>query len=281
MLAAPLALAAMGGLLSERSGVIDIGLEGKMLGAACVAALAGATTHSALAAALAGIGAGLILSLAQWLFTQKYRIDHVVSGMALNALALGATNFLNTKFLSTAGELPTFWKLHITSGTAGATFSIYALLAFVLPFGLHTYLRRTRGGIRLLAVGNSPEKSRLAGLEPLKIRLLALTATGILSGIAGLVIIDNAGRFVDNMTAGRGYIALAAVIIGGWRPVPAFVACLVFGALDALQIALQGVRILGVEPPPQLWQSMPYIIAVVTLAGLVKRGQAPYGIGRA
>lgn len=280
MLGAPLALAAMGGLLSERSGVIDIALEGKMLASACAGAAAANATNSAWPGLAAGVAVGVTLSIVHWLLTQKYRIDHVVSGMALNAMALGGTNFVNTKFLSDASELPAFWRWHFVLSGTDAYLSAYVVAAIGLPFAIAPYLRRTRGGLRLMAVGNSPSKARLAGIGPEKVRLLALTATGVLTGLAGLLIVESSGRFVDNMTAGRGYIALAAVIIGGWRPVQALVACLVFGAFDAMQIALQGVTVFGMQLPSQLWQSMPYVVAVLTLAGLVRNSRAPYGLGQ-
>ncbi len=277
LLSAPLILAAMGGLCSERSGVIDISLEGKMLTAACFGAWAATATHSALLGMCGGIGAAVLLSVFHWLFTQQYRIDHVVSGMAINVLALGATNFINIKFLATSGEIAQFPKLPVHLMNAFALVSVYVLLAYLAPFLLNFFLGRTRGGLHLLAVGNAPGKARLAGLSPVPIRFRAALANGVLTGLAGVLIIDNAGRFTDNMTAGRGYIALAALIIGGWRPIPAMVACAVFGCFDALQIALQGVKIGGFEAPPQLWQSLPYVAAVFALAGLVSKSQ---GAGR-
>ncbi|MHB8635990.1 MAG: ABC transporter permease [Fimbriimonadaceae bacterium] len=278
-LAAPLILAALAGLFSERSGIIDISLEGKMLTGACIGAWAAGASHSAVVGLGAGIGAAVLLSMLHWLFTQHYRIDHVVSGMALNAMAMGATNFINTKFLSTANEIPQVPKLPVHLAGAFAYISVYVIVAFVAPFVVKAYIGRTRAGLRLLAVGNAPGKARLAGIEPVKVRLWAASVNGVLTGMAGVLIVDNAGRFTDNMTAGRGYIALAALIIGGWRAVPAFVACLAFGVFDALQIALQGVSIGGFQAPPELWQSMPYLAAVVALAGVMKRTRPPAGIG--
>ena len=279
-LAAPLILAAMAGLFSERSGVIDISLEGKMLSAACIGAWVAGASHSAVLGFAGGVLAAVILSTLHWLFTQHYRIDHVVSGMALNAMALGATNFINTKFLSTASEIPEVPKLPVHLAGAFAYISVYVMLAFVVPFAVRAYVGRTRGGLRLLAVGNAPGKARLAGLAPVRVRLWAALINGVLTGIAGVLIVDNAGRFTDNMTAGRGYIALAALIIGGWRALPALVACVAFGLFDALQIALQGVSIGGIQAPPELWQSMPYLAAVFALAGLVKRSRPPAGLGQ-
>jgi simple sugar transport system permease protein len=200
--------------------------------------------------------------------------------MAINAMALGATNFVNTKYLATAGEMAEFPKLPVHLMNAFALISAYVLLAYLTPFLVNVYIGRTRGGLHLLAVGNAPGKARLAGLAPLRVRFVAALANGVLTGLAGVLIVDNAGRFTDNMTAGRGYIALAALIIGGWRALPAMVACITFGCFDALQIALQGVKIGSIEAPPQLWQSMPYIAAVFALAGLIRRSRAPQGIGQ-
>jgi simple sugar transport system permease protein len=216
-LSAPLILAAMGGFTSERSGVINIALEGKMLTAACAAYVATVLSHNAWLALGVGIGSAIAISLIHWLLTQTYRLDHIISGMAINALAFGLTNYLHFKYNNPDAEalqtLPTgfFWTI-----------------AVLLPFALFLFARYTRGGLRLFAVGNDPDKSRLMGVQPLRVRLFGLVATGVFTGIAGTMMFTTAGTFTEGMTAGRGFIALAALILGGWRPLPALGACAAF-----------------------------------------------------
>lgn len=280
-LAAPLILAALGGLMSERAGIMNIGLEGKMLMAACVCCLVADATHNALIGIAAGLGASLLLSLLHLLLAQVFRVDQIVSGMGINAFSLGATNFLDKKFVQIMQpEMPGLPKFAVWVGESIVFVSLYLVLAYVLPFAISRWMQGTRAGLRLQATGHDPEKARLAGIDTRKIRLESLLITGVLAGLAGILIVDNVGHFTDNMTGGRGYIALAAVIIGGWRPIPTLVACLAFGAFYALQIALQGVSIFGVQMPPQFWQSLPYIAAVVVLAGVVGRSRPPYGLGK-
>jgi general nucleoside transport system permease protein len=268
-LSAPLILAAMGGLTSERGGVINIALEGKMLGAAVVTALVAVQSDNAVLGLGAGIVAATVLSLLHWLMTQTYRIDHIISGMAINAIAFGASNFLDRKFLSAAsGAVPVL------------PVSLYYAAAFTLPVALGLYLAKTRGGLRLLAVGQDPDKSRQMGLSPIGVRFGGLLATGVFCGLAGALVVSQATRFVDNMTSGRGFIALAALILGAWRPIPAALACFAFGAFQALQIQLQGTELMGARIPPEVWQSLPYAVTVVALAGLLGRSRAPSGLGK-
>jgi general nucleoside transport system permease protein len=268
-LSAPLILAAMGGLTSERGGVINIALEGKMLGAAVVTALVAVQSDNAVLGLGAGIVAATVLSLLHWLMTQTYRIDHIISGMAINAIAFGASNFLDRKFLSAAsGAVPVL------------PVSLYYAAAFALPVALGLYLAKTRGGLRLLAVGQDPDKSRQMGLSPIGVRFGGLLATGVFCGLAGALVVSQATRFVDNMTSGRGFIALAALILGAWRPIPAALACFAFGAFQALQIQLQGTELMGARIPPEVWQSLPYAVTVVALAGLLGRSRAPSGLGK-
>jgi simple sugar transport system permease protein len=268
VLAAPLILAAMGGYTSERGGVINIGLEGMMLMSACVTALAGPKFGPVGGLAM-GIGASLCMAMLHWLMTQIYRIDHVISGMAINAIAAGGTNYLYGKLAdpsaSNAPHLPV---------------AFFTVVAIGIPFGLWAYSSYTRGGLRLLAVGSDPDKSRLMGVQPLRVRLFGLIATGIFTGLAGSQLIAYTPSFTDNMTAGRGYIALAALIVGGWRPVPALLACLAFGLFSALQVQLQGTPVLGIQIPSEAWASLPYAVTIVALAGFLGRNRTPAGIGK-
>lgn len=269
-LSAPLMLAAMGGLTSERSGIMNIALEGFMLSAACVTSLVAVASGNALIGLGVGIAVAIVMSLLHGLLTQTYKIDHIVSGMAINALAFGGTNFLDKRFsdVTRAGEIP------------GLPMIVYTSVAFAFPVFVALYVRWTRGGLRLMAVGNDPDKSRQMGIEPLTVRFSALIWTGVFCGLAGAMIVTDAGRFTDGMTAGRGFIALAALIIGGWRPIAAAVACLVFGGFSALQLQLQGTHLFGADIPSQLWNALPYLVTIIALAGFLGKNRAPAGLGK-
>jgi len=259
----------MGGFTSERAGVINIGLEGMMLMAACAGALASAK-YGPVGQLVAGILAATAMSLIHWLATQVYHIDHVISGMAINAIAAGGTNYLYTKF-SDAGH---------GSGLPHLPITLFCVTAFIAPVVLWFYSRQTRGGLRLMAVGSDPDKARLMGVQPVRVRFFGLIATGVLTGLAGVELVAYTGVFTDNMTSGRGYIALAALIIGGWRPLPACLACLVFGFFSALRLQLQGTAVLGAQLPSQLWAALPYLVTIVALAGLLGKNRTPAGLGK-
>ncbi|MCX7800063.1 MAG: ABC transporter permease [Fimbriimonadales bacterium] len=269
-LASPLILAAMGGYVSERGGIVNIALEGKMLAACAATSLVGFATRNAWLALGCGAAAAVLLAWTHWLLTQRFRVDAVVSGMALNALAFGATNFFDKRFTDPThiGDMP---RLPL-----GA----YQALAFLLPLALAYAVGRTRAGVRLLASGSDPDKARQMGVEPIVVRFWAQTVTGVFCGVAGAMIVTNAGRFVDNMTAGRGFIALAALILGGWRPIPVALACLFFGFAEALQLVLQGTDLLGAKIPVEFWQSLPYLATILALAGFAGKSRAPAGLGK-
>lgn len=268
-LSAPLVLSAIGGLCSERSGVINIALEGTMLTAACATAMVGVATGSAYFGLAAGVFAAILVSQLHALLTQRFLIDHIVSGMAINALALGGTNFCSRALPNLSQERAPVFAVQL-----------YWVLALVSVVWMWLYLSRTRGGLQLLATGEDPDKSRQMGLDPRKIRLFALTGTGVLVGLAGALVLSNAQSYSDGMTAGRGFIALAALILGGWRPWPTLAACLLFGLFSALQLQLQGSKILGAELPSDVWVALPYVVTVVALAGFMGRNKAPAGLGK-
>lgn len=266
----PLALAALGGLISERSGIMNIALEGKLLGAACATSLVAANTGSPVLGLASGLFTAIVLSLGLVWLTQSLRLDHVVAGMAINLISIGGTNFaakalVDQNKLSNAPTLP----LPLYYGLGGL-----AALLVIVGFA------KTRPGLHLLAVGEDPDKSRQMGLDPLRVRVGALLLTGLLCGLGGALILTNAGGFTDGMTAGRGFIALAAVILAGWRPGPAVAVAIGFGAIEALRIQVQGAPVLGMEVPPQLWSSLPYLATLVALTGLVSKSRPPAGLGR-
>jgi simple sugar transport system permease protein len=268
-LATPLLLAALGGLFSERSGVINIGLEGLMLAGAFTAAV---TTHYSgnpwvglLAAILAGIGVALIHAVA----CIRYRADQVVSGTAINILFLGVPALLSGAMFASTGATPQIPKEHLLP---------YApiILAFALVPATWWVLNRTPFGLRLRAVGENPEAADTAGVNVARIRYAGVLLSGALAAIGGAYLsIGQSSLFTRNMTAGRGFIALAALIFGKWRPVQTMLACLLFGVAEALSIQMQGVS----QIPVQFIQIIPYVLTIVVLAGFIGHSRAPRALG--
>ena len=281
--ATPLVLCAMGGLFSEKSGIIDVGLEGKMLMAAFFAAATAAVTGSAWAGVAAAIVAAVVMALLHGAACITYRGNQVVSGVAINILAAGLTIVLGNAWFSRGGQTPALVGdqrlMPILLPGAGDNVLVYIALAAV-PLTWWT-LSRTRFGLRLRAVGEMPLAVDTAGISVPWLRYRAVLLCGLFAGLAGayVSIAQNAG-FSRDMTAGQGFIALAAIIFGKWHPFPAFGACLLFGLLDAIAIRLQGVRLPGIgEVPVQLFQALPYLLTVFLLAGFIGRAVAPKAAG--
>ena len=300
-LSAPLMLAALAGLFSERSGIIDIGLEGKMLGAAFAAAATAALTGSPWAGLGAGIAASVLLALVHGYACITHRGNQVVSGVALNILVSGLSAVLGIAWFAEGGRtpqlsaearfLPLEWPGAVALREVPVVGSLYGellsghnlivYLAFLAVPAVAFVLYRTRFGLRLRAAGENPESVDTAGISVPGLRYRAVLCTGVACGLAGtyLSLAQSAG-FIRDMTAGKGYIALAALIFGKWRPVPAMFACLLFGFLEAVAIRLQGARVPGVgEVPVQLVQALPYILTVVLLAGFIGRAIPPRALG--
>lgn len=298
----PLIFCAMAGLISERSGVIDIGLEGKMLAAAFAAAVVAALTGSAWDGLAAAVVVGAMLSLLHGFACITHRGDQVVSGVAINIIVSGLTVVLGNAWFQRGGETP---QLQAEQRFMGVVFpgtenishvpllgslylkvisgqSLLTYIAFLLVPAVAWLLYRSRFGLRLRAVGENPAVVDTAGISVDFLRYRAVILGGILCGFAGayLAIAQNAG-FQRDMTAGRGYIALAAMIFGKWKPLPALYACLLFGFLDAGAPLLQGVKIYGnTELPVQLIQALPYALTVILLAGFIGKAIPPRAIGR-
>ena len=298
-MATPLILCALAGTVSERAGVIDLGLEGKMLATAFAAASAGAMTGSLPLALLVAIAVGVALSMLHGYGCVSHRGDQVVMGMAITMTAAGLTVVLGIAWFKQGGQtlpIPDTVRLEPWFAGLGATISKVPLigpvlaglfghaslvyLAFVLVFAVWWLLYRTRLGLRLRAAGENPAMVDAAGVSVIGLRYLALAGNGVLSALAGcyLVLALNP-QFIPNMTAGRGYMALAAMIFGKWHPVGAMMACVLFGFLDALSIRLQGATIGGVSVPVQAIQALPYVMTVVLLAGFIGRAYAPKALG--
>lgn len=301
--ATPLILCALAGTLSERSGVIDLGLEGKMLATAFCAASVAASTGSLALAVGAAILLGLALSMLHGFACVSHRGDQVVMGMAITMTAAGLTVVLGIAWFQQGGQTPPipdtarlagwFGGLGaalsripavgpVLAGLTGHTALVYLALALVA--GVWWLLYRTRLGLRLRATGENPAMVDAAGVSVLGMRYLALAGNGVLAALAGcyLVLAMNP-QFIPNMTAGRGYMALAAMIFGKWHPVGALLACLLFGFLDALAIRLQGAALPtwlgGGAVPVQAMQALPYVLTVVLLAGFIGRAYAPKALG--
>jgi simple sugar transport system permease protein len=300
--AVPLILAAMGGLMAERSGTVDIGLEGKMLFSAFVGAAVASVSGSIVWAVLAAVLASTVLSLLHGFATISQKGDHTVSGFAVNILAAGLTLVLGQAIFHQGGQTPLLpdelrFKPIIFPGVdalhgipvIGTLYErvisghhIFTYLAIVSVFLTSFLLYRTRFGLRIRAVGEEPNAIDTAGLSVARLRYLALLFTGVMCGLSGVALsMAQNGGFVRDMSAGMGFMALAAVIFGKWKPWPAFWACMLFGLLGALSDRLQGVPIFGLkEIPSQVFNALPYLLTVVLLAGFVGKAVAPKAVGR-
>jgi general nucleoside transport system permease protein len=296
-LATPLTLGALAGILSERSGMLNIALEGKMLLGACVAAVVGSVSlqivgldplvSTLLAVSAAMAASGLLGLLLAWLGI-RHKVDQIIAGTVINIGALGITNFLFLRVLGgnrdlnqpptvAAMGLPLLSEIPVL-GPIFFSARPYVYIAILLVIVLTYLIYRTRWGLRLRASGEKPAAAGTVGINVLRIRYQALLYAGLLCGLAGSYLsLATAGSFQMQMTAGKGFIALAAVIFGAWHPIGAFAAALVFGFADTTQALLS---ILGVDVPPQLLNSVPYIITIIVVAGVVGRVRGPAAAGQ-
>ena len=283
-LATPLIFCALAGVLAERAGVIDIGLEGKMLFAAFAAAAVGVTTQSTTLAMLAAIAVAIALSCLHGFACVAYHGNQVISGLAINIIAAGLTVVLGIAWFAQGGQTPPVIdavRLKAVTHIPLLAHNVLVYVALALVAAVWWLLFRTRFGLRLRAVGENPAMVDAAGVSVSRVRYLALVGNGALCGLAGcyLVLAQNAA-FAPHMTAGRGFMALAAMIFGKWHPVGALWACLLFGFLDAASIRLQGTKLPGLgEVPVQLIQALPYLLTVVLLAGFIGKATAPKALG--
>lgn len=268
----PLALAAMGGVLSERSGVVNIALEGFMLIGAFTAIWFGG--RSAGAGLGAAVAAGILFGLLHAFLTQKTRMDHVLSGLGINLLAYGATQFLYLRLYPSGVEVGGLPRWYFLAAAIAAPPSVWFLL-YRTPFGL-----------RLRAAGEGPESERMAGVDPVARRFTAVALSGALAAFAGAYLsLGEAHTFSTGMSAGKGYVALAAVIFGKWNPLGAAGGALFFGVFYAMQTQLQisGIqyRFLGIVwTSPFLLDTLPYFMTLVALVGVVGKASPPAALGR-
>jgi simple sugar transport system permease protein len=265
----PLVFAALGGVLSERSGVVNIGLEGIMVAGAFTAVVIAGATGSPILGAIAGVIAGAALAAILAYVATKLAYDQIVAGTGVNIVALGGAAFGLVLIYGQPGashEVPAF-------GPAGER--ALTVLAFVLAGALALFLARTPWGLRVRACGENPRAAASAGIDPLRTRFWAVVAGGAIASLGGVYLsLAELDLYSDGMTAGRGYIALAAVIFGRWSPLGATGAAVFFGFFSALQYTLQRAGI-----PSELMQALPYLAALVALAGLAGRVRAPAADG--
>lgn len=287
-LSMPLLYAAFGGLVSERSGVINIALEGMMLFGAFIAVAVSWWTGNPWLGLLAGIALGLVLGAIHALLSITVRADQIVSATAINLLALGITAALIPSIWGQPGVSPTVERIRPLHppllsdvpffGQIVGELNVLDYMGFLLaPLGFYV-LYRTPWGLRLRACGESPEAAASAGVAVLRTRYLAVIFSGGLAALGGVYLsLTQVGLFQRGMTDGRGFIALAAMIFGRWRPMPVLAACLLLGFADAFQFRAQAV---GLPLPNDLLLALPYIVALVALATFIGRATAPAAIGR-
>lgn len=295
-LAIPILLACLAGLFSERAGIFDIGLEGKMLAAAFAAGAFAAVSGSVWLGLLGGIGASLILSAVHGVASITFRGNQLISGVAINMLAAGMTVLIAQDWFAQGGRTPSlqgdarlspielpfadmFASIPLFGPTYQELISGHSILVYI-ALGLVPFtwwiLFRTRFGLRLRAVGENPASVDTAGISVVRLRYAAVAICGILCGVAGAYLATGLqAGFIKDMTAGRGFVALAALIFAKWRPWSALWACLLFGFLQAVAVRFQNIEIGDFVIPVQFMEALPYILTVVILAGFVGRAIPP------
>ncbi len=279
--ATPLIFAALGGLYSERSGVINIALEGLMLAGAFTAAVITFQTGNPYLGMLLGIAAGGVLAFVYAVACLKFEADQVVAGMAINFLMIGLPALISGVIYDSTGSTPQIdkaFKLPMISNQL----SYASILAFLMVPLTWYLLYKTPFGLRLRATGENPQAADAAGVNVIRLRYLAVIISGLLAAAGGAYLsIGQSSLFTKQMTAGRGFIALAALILAKWKPVPVLIACLFFGFMEALTIQIQGVYTLpsGEAIPVQFIEMIPYVLTIIVLAGFIGLSRAPKALG--
>lgn len=282
--AIPLVLAALVGVIGERSGVVNIGIEGQMLVAAFAGFFAAAYSGSLLVGVLAGIGSGLILGGFLAWTTVKWRMDQIIAGVVLNIIATGITSFYYQPGQLLPGLMPKFdiWplsKIPLIGEVFFSGTSIFATLAILAAIGVHVALFHTRWGLRTRAVGEYPSAADTAGINVERLRLINVTLAGTLAGCAGVYLsMDASSSFERGMVAGRGFLALAIMIMGAWRPLRALAMAIFFGFINAVASQLQAGG--SIDVPPQLTGTLPFVVTIIVLAIAAGRVRAPGAVGQ-
>lgn len=291
-LATPLIFAALGGLFSERSGVINIALEGLMLAGAFTAAVATYQLHNPFLGLLCAMAAGGALAFVYAIACIKFQADQVVAGMAINFIMFGLPALISGAVYDSSGstpqiditeQIPSLLSfLHISGPSFLKDISVVSFLGFLLVPICWYILYKTPFGLRIRATGENPEAADAAGVNVVRLRYVAVVISGILAAAGGAYLsTGQSSLFTRNMTAGRGFIALAALILAKWRPVQVLIACLFFGFTEALAIQMQGVIKMpsGEDVPVQFIQMIPYILTIIVLAGFIGLSRAPKALG--
>jgi ABC-type uncharacterized transport system permease subunit len=277
-IAVPYLFAASGGVLAERAGIISLGLEGFMLTGAFCAAVGDYYSGSAWIGLVCGVAGGLVFGLIHAVATIRYRADQVVVGIAINLLAIGSTRFFLRLAFDSSSNSPRITGFDASGGGVGEWLAgpLIPLGLLVIP-AVAWLVFRTPYGLRLRAVGEHPAAADSLGVPVKRVRYIAVALSGALAALGGVYLALDQHQFTDQMTAGRGYIALAAIIFGRWNPLRAGVACLLFAAAETLQIHMQGTQAI----PSQFVSMIPYLLTIVALAGLVGRAHPPAALGKA
>ena len=279
--ATPLIFAGLGGLFSERSGVINIALEGLMLAGAFTAAVVTYQTGNPFVGLIAGATAGGVLALVYAFACIYFQADQVVAGMAINFLMAGLPALISGAIYDSSGSTPQIDKADQLPNYFN-NISFASILAFVAVPVCWYVLYKTPFGLRLRATGENPGAADAAGVNVIKLRYTAVVISGLLAAVGGAYLsIGQSSLFTRNMTAGRGFIALAALILAKWRPVPVLLACLFFGFTEGLTIVLPNYLKLpsGEDIPIQFIQIIPYVLTIIVLAGFIGSSRAPKALG--
>jgi general nucleoside transport system permease protein len=279
-IAIPYLFAASGGVVAERAGVVSLTLEGFMLSGAFCATLGSYYSGSAWGGVLAGVAGGLVMGLLHAVASIRFKADQIVVGIAINLLVVGLTRFfLHLAFDSSSNSprVAGFGGENAGSGIGALVSNPLVWVGLVLVPVMGWMMYRTPFGLRIRAVGEHPVAAESVGVPVPRVRYLAVTLSGVLASLGGVYLALDQHQFTDQMTAGRGYVALAAVIFGRWDPVRAGIACLFFAAAETLQIQLQSLQAI----PSQFVSMIPYVLTIVALAGLVGRSVPPAALGRA
>lgn len=277
--ATPLIFAALGGMFSERSGVINIALEGLMLAGAFTAAVVTYETSNPYFGFLSGLAAGGFLALVYAVSVIKFEADQVVAGFGINILMLGMPALLSSAIYDSAGSTQQIAKEFLLPSFADI--NLASILAFLLVPICWYVMYKTPFGLRLRAVGENPSAADAAGVKVQQLRYTAVILSGILAAAGGAYLsIGQSSFFTRGMTAGRGFIALAALILAKWQPIPVLFACLFFGFTEALTIPLASFKLSSGEPiPVQFVQIIPYVLTIIVLAGFIGLSRAPKALG--
>ncbi|MGZ3768845.1 MAG: ABC transporter permease [Bdellovibrio sp.] len=273
-LATPLIFASMGGLMSERSGIVNVALEGFMLIGAFAGAVAGHHYNSAWIGWLFTIAAGAAIGAFYALFTIKLKSDQIITGMAFNLLVMGLIPFITKILYNSTGSTP---PIDVLSRFGYEPMIMSLILVIVINFWLY----KMRSGLWLLFAGEHPEALVSSGINIRKVRWIAVTLSGVFAAWGGASLsLFLSSSYSPLMTGGRGFMALAALIFGKWKPIPTLGACFLFAFADALQIRLQGIKFWNVEVPVQFIQILPYFVTIIALAGFIGKSRAPKALGK-